>query len=246
MQMTESAYAYAFDELGLTYISPESQMPAFGPARSYGPAPAMSVYHTIALREPKTRMVSWYQQTVVHKGAKKGDDWMTFDMGHGNLLGLDHEPSLAEWLPRRFRDGGDDNFQIRYILGLKHDPDTVIGERHLEAAKRRLREDVDAVLIAERLGETGCLREAAGWPAEAARKNVKLSADHDRAAAPPVPGDEAYVAAYVGEAYPEVKELLDELNVFDLRLYAYAIELFEEQLSLCEGCRARPGVRRSA
>ena len=246
MQMTESAYAYAFDELGLTYISPESQMPAFGPARSYGPAPAMSVYHTIALREPKTRMVSWYQQTVVHKGAKKGDDWMTFDMGNGNLLGLDHEPSLAEWLPRRFRDGGDDNFQIRYILGLKHDPDTVIGERHLEAAKRRLREDVDAVLIAERLGETGCLREAAGWPAEAARKNVKLSADHDRAAAPPVPGDEAYVAAYVGEAYPEVKELLDELNVFDLRLYAYAIELFEEQLSLCEGCRARPGARRSA
>ena len=235
----ESAYANSFGELGLTFIAPESQIPAYGVAHSYGAAPATSVYHTIALREPKTRMVSWYQQTVVHKGTKKGTDWMTFAMGHGmGPLGLDHLPSLAEYLPRRFGDGGDDNFQIRYILGLKHDPDTVIGERHLKAAKRRLREDMDAVLIAERLDETGCLREAAGWPAEAPHANVKLSADHNRTAGPPVPGDEAFVAAYVGEEYPEVKEMLDELNAFDLRLYEYAIKLFEEQLSLCEECRA--------
>ena len=58
--------------------------------------------------------------------------------------------------------------------------------------------------------------------------------------APPPDSDEAlerYVGRAVGPgAYAEVKELLDELNVFDAQLYAYAAELFQEKLELCELC----------
>ena len=35
----------------------------------------------------------------------------------------------------------------------------------------------------------------------------------------------------------EVEALLDELNTVDEELYAYAVELFEEQLAACAGCR---------
>ena len=256
-------YAVSFAEEGLSFISPENQMPPFenGYARAFGSKPEQSVYSSIALREPRTRMVSWYVQHVhlpVGWTPESGwthdiqpdYDWTKFPLGGGSSksvghsLGLDHRPSLKEWLEVFHRDNHNDNFQIRYILGLKFDPREITAA-HLEAAKERLRRDMNAVFLTERLSEAGCLYAAMGWKQQVGEANMNKASSSeseggDGPPAPPPDSDEAlerYVGRAVGPgAYAEVKELLDELNVFDAQLYEYAAELFQEKLELCELC----------
>ena len=271
-------YAVSFVEEGLTFIAPETQMPRFenGYAHAFGPDPEQSVYSSIALREPRTRMVSWYVQHVpteerrkkTYRQSAKADlapdlaigrhdlwgEWSTFPMGVGPIgnstlhhLGIDHRPSLREWLEIFHRDHHNDNFQIRYLLGLKFDP-VEITAVHLEAAKERLRRDMNAVFLTERLSEAGCLYAAMGWKQQVGEANMNKASSSeseggDGPPAPPPDSDEAlerYVGRAVGPgAYAEVKELLDELNVFDAQLYEYAAELFQEKLELCELCAER-------
>ena len=268
-------YAVSFVEEGLTFIAPETQMPRFenGYAHAFGPDPEQSVYSSIVLREPRTRMVSWYVQHVpteerrktTYRQSVKADlapdlaigkhnlwgEWSTFPMGVGPIgngtmhhLGIDHRPSLREWLEIFHRDHHNDNFQIRYLLGLKFDP-VEITAVHLEAAKERLRRDMNAVFLTERLSEAGCLYAAMGWKQQVGEANMNKASSSeseggDGPPAPPPDSDEAlerYVGRAVGPgAYAEVKELLDELNVFDAQLYEYAAELFQEKLELCELC----------
>ena len=47
-------------------------------------------------------------------------------------------------------------------------------------------------------------------------------------------------------ADPEVEALLDELTTVDEELYPYAVELFEEQLAACAGCRCGAGIPQRA
>ena len=49
---------------------------------------------------------------------------------------------------------------------------------------------------------------------------------------------EAAEAADPTERTEAVEALLDELNVFDPELYAYAVELFEAHLARCACCEA--------
>ena len=116
---------------------------------------------------------------------------------------------------------------------------------HLEAAKERLRRDMNAVFLTERLSEAGCLYAAMGWKQQVGEANMNKASSSeseggDGPPAPPPDSDEAlerYVGRAVGPgAYAEVKELLDELNIFDAQLYEYAAELFQEKLELCELC----------
>ena len=118
---------------------------------------------------------------------------------------------------------------------------------HLEAAKERLRH-MNAVFLTERLSEAGCLYAAMGWKQQVGEANMNKASSSeseggDGPPAPPPDSDEAlerYVGRAVGPgAYAEVKELLDELNVFDAQLYEYAAELFQEKLELCELCAER-------
>ena len=226
------AFEVAFAEDRLTFVGPEMMLnPAFDPAD------LASVFSFTALREPRARLVSQYHQKL------------NYNPDFGRTVGLEGTPAfqecyasvkkphfcnhlvtLADFL-RWMKDGGgtgggfNDNYMARYLLGLNlkrfHGVRRPLDAADLAAAKAVLRDKMNFVLITERLDEAGCLLERLGWSPAADRANVKVYDD--------VKDDLA--------ADPEVEALLDELTTVDEELYPYAVELFEEQLGACAGCR---------
>ena len=223
-----------FLEENLTFIGPETVMnPSFSEEH------LEEVFSFTVLREPRARWISQYHQKV------------RFNPDLGRTMGLNetawfkacykeastprecnHLVTLADFLSW-MQDGGgyiingkghNDNYMARYLLGLKRDffsgTPRPLGADDLAAAKAVLRDKMNFVLITERMDEAGCLLERLGWSPAAERANVKADDGKDDPAAD-----------------PEVKALLDELNTVDEELYAYAVELFEEQLAACAGCR---------
>jgi len=115
----------------------------------------------------------------------------------------------------------------------------------LEAAKAVLRDAMDFVLVLERLDEAGCLIEQLGWEPELPHENtadaftIRLRGEKDELELEqPAAVVEAAEAADPTERTEAVEALLDELNVFDPELYAYAVELFEAHLARCACCEA--------
>ena len=254
----EQVFVDAADEN--TFISPESKMP---PA---GFAPAMDVYSFIALREPKARMVSQYGQKVGMNTVKArkyhgapADAPVTepnvkFLKRVADAQGLDRVPTLEEYLEfLRAQNGGD--YMVRYLLGVSDEkmigpPGRPVTAADLEAAKAVLRDAMDFVLVLERLDEAGCLMEQLGWKPEVPHANAaftillreeKDELELEQAAAAAEAAEAAAVAADAAdplERTEAVEALLDELNVFDPELYAYAVELFEAHLARCACCEA--------
>ena len=141
----------------------------------------------------------------------------------------EHPPTLLEFLGW-VRDARIDNYHVRFLLGLRG-VDRPLGAANLEAAQAMLRDQMDAVLITERLGEAGCLLEQLGWAPRAAEARVRRR-----------PWSWAWLTGRGGrpqaeEADPAVAALLEELTRLDRRLHAYAVGLFERQLAACECCR---------
>ena len=228
-------------EGGLSFVGPEKQVPPSG----FRPG-AVDVYSFIALREPKARMVSQYGQKLKgrdigqaaggapavarHPGAFPDKEGPGFLQKVADAKGLDRTPTLAEYL-EHLRDHHNDNMMIRYLLGLFHSKleglDRRITAADLEAAKAVLRDQMEFVLITERLGEAGCLLEQLGWEPEPPHAR--------QLAVPSAPGADPLERTEAAEA------LLDELNTFDPELYAYAVELFEAHLARCACCEAEAG-----
>ena len=233
-----------FLEENLTFIGPETVMnPSFSEEH------LEEVFSFTVLREPRARWISQYHQKV------------RFNPDLGRTMGLNetawfkacykeastprecnHLVTLADFLSW-MQDGGgyiingkghNDNYMARYLLGLKRDffsgVPRPLGADDLVAAKAVLRDKMNFVLITERLDEAGCLLERLGWSPAADRANVKVYDD--------VKDDLA--------ADPEVEALLDELTTVDEELYPYAVELFEEQLAACAGCRCGAGIPQRA
>ena len=211
----------SFEREGLTFIAPEKQM------SPHGLEPPASVLSVIVLREPKARMISQYGQKLKVQDSQ----WNTKVAGSWLHMPEFPEPppDLLSFLQIYYRAGFQDNYMVRYLLGLRN-VDHVITAADLEAAKAVLRDKLDLVLVTERLDEAGCLFKELGWKPEVPRANVK---------APAPSGGAPEAVAQKPEEEPAVAALLEELNEFDPHLYAYAVELFEEQLAACECCERR-------
>ena len=138
----------------------------------------------------------------------------------------------------------DDNFHVRFLLGLTgpywdgsgafvwRPNRRPLTRADLERAKAVLRDDMDIVFITERMGASGCLVRRLGWEdkpldgdGEGDKANVYDPAKHPAAVAHE-------------EDRPEVRALLHELNALDKELYEYGVALHEEQLRACECCEA--------
>ena len=200
-----------------------------------------------ALREPRARLVSQYHQKMTRPdlflkllrrtyptdGADNDDKADAAGFGGGTrprAWDAEHPPTLLEFLGW-VRDARIDNYHVRYYLGLRG-VDRPLGAADLEAAQAVLQDQMDAVLITERLGEAGCLLEQLGWAPRAAEARVRRR-----------PWPWAWLTGRGGgpggaeEADPTVAALLEELTRLDRRLHAYAVGLFERQLAACECCR---------
>ena len=235
-QQARFALKRAFVHEQLTFVAPENNFRNWEEDKP--PQFELALFSFTALREPRVRWESHYRQVVRYN----------HDLGRGVGLGgtpafqacykkaskpreCNHLVTLADFLAW-MQDGGgyiingkghNDNYMARYLLGLKRDffsgVPRPLGADDLAAAKAVLRDKMNFVLITERLDEAGCLLERLGWSPEAERANVQDDWLDDPA------------------ADSKANALLDELNTVDNELYAYAVELFEEQLAACAGCR---------
>jgi len=122
---------------------------------------------------------------------------------------------------------------IRFYLGLRTVPQA-IGPRELAAAKAVLREKMNFVLVTERLGEAGCLLGKIGWDGEVPVSGARYPSLTE------VFWEEVTLEKERERREPAAAALLDNITAFDEELYAYAVELFEEQLALCKCCGPRP------
>ena len=221
-------------EENLTFIGPETVMNS-----AFSEKDLKEVFSFTVLREPRARWISQYHQKV------------RFNPDLGRTMGLNetawfkacykeastprecnHLVTFADFLGWMQEGGGyiingkghNDNFMARYLLGLKRDffsgAPRPLGADDLAAAKVVLRDKMNFVLITERLDEAGCLFKELGWKPEVPRANAQADDGLDDPAAD-----------------PKANALLDELSRVDKELYAYAVELFEEQLAACAACR---------
>ena len=189
------------------------------------------MFHTVGLREPEARMVSLYHQEVTKhiSGASVEDITERF--------GSPEPPTLREYLEATVRDQMDDNFHIRFLLGLTapfrgSEDRRPVTRADLERAKAVLRDDMDVVFITERMPASGCLVRRLGWedkPLDGDGEGDKANT-YDPARRPAVVAHE--------EDRPEVRALLHELNALDKELYEYGVALHEAQLRACECCEA--------
>merc|ERR1740138_703668 len=137
-------------------------------------------------------MVSLYHQEVTKHTPDTGGASVEFNM---ERYGSPEPPTLREYLEATVRDAMDDNFQIRFLLGLTgpwHGSEDVrpVTRADLERAKAVLRDDMDIVFITERMPLSGCLVRRLGWEdepldgdGEGARRNVYDPAKHPAAVA---------------------------------------------------------------
>ena len=234
-QQARYALKRAFVHEQLTFVAPENNFRNWEEDKP--PQFELDLFSFTALREPRARWESHYGQVVRYnpdlgRGVGLGDT-PTFQACYKKASKpreCNHLVTLADflrWAKRQYLD----NYMARYLLGLKKSPVRTsscppcagvrrrIDASGLEAAKAVL-DQMNFVLITERMGEAGCLLEQLGWPPAAEHDNVQAHDGKDDLAAD-----------------PEVEALLDELSTVDEELYAYAVELFEEQLAACAGCR---------
>ena len=229
-QQARKGLEQAFVHAQLTFVAPETNFRSWE-EEDEPPQFEPDLFSFTALREPRARWESHYHQGVRYN----------HDLGRKVGLGgtpafracykkaskpreCNHLVTLADflgWAKGQYLD----NYMARYLLGLNekrfHGVRRRLDAADLAPAKAVLRDKMNFVLITERLGEAGCLLERLGWAPAAERANVKAD-----------DGGEDGPAADA-----EVEALLDELNTVDEELYAYAVELFEEQLAACSGCR---------
>jgi len=216
---------------GLTFIAPEHQLPPGGFR------PARDVLAFTALREPRARIVSHYYEKLSQSGhdgavfAQQLRDWHR----SGPPVARPDSPTLEEFLRVWMLDGRQDNFMVRYFLGLRNVDHTVTAA-DLEAAKAVLRDQMEFVLITERLDEAGCFFDRLGW-GDPERVRVRRPSLFGWLAGTAGRGGERALA----DPGSEEGALMDRLTALDQDLYAYAVELFEEQLALCECCAAGAG-----
>ena len=213
---------------GDTFTGVEDSVPRAG----WSPG-AVDAYNFIALREPRARYVSGVAE--IEKHMRLNPEFLRSQDGRSlaNATTRGHLEVLRD-------EKRADNYQVRYLLGLWERKKNVMGvgldrritAADLEAAKAVLRDQMEFVLITERLGEAGCLLERLGWEPELPHANLR-SAEEEEAAAGEGPEAEAGT-----EEAAAVAALLDELTEFDRPLYAYAVELFERQLARCACCEA--------
>ena len=242
LDVQRAAYAATFEAAGenLTYISPGTHLSPHGVVHAYPGADGRerAVFHTIGLREPEARMVSLYHQEVTkHISGASVEDIM-------ERFGSPEPPTLREWLEATVRDKMDDNFNIRFLLGLTgpywdgsgafvpRPARRPVTRADLERAKAVLRDDMDVVFITERMPASGCLVRRLGWedkPLDGDGEGAKANT-YDPARRPAVVAHE--------EDRLEVRALLHELNALDKELYEYGVALHEEQLRACECCEA--------
>ena len=234
-QQARDGLERAFVHAQLTFVAPETNFRSWE-EEDEPPQFEPDLFSFTALREPRARWESHYHQGVRYNhdlGRKVGLGGMpAFRACYKKVSKpreCNHLVTLADflgWAKGQYLD----NYMARYLLGLKVNPGSGVRRRidasDLEAAKAVL-DQMNFVLITERLGEAGCLLERLGWPPAAERDNIKAYDGKDDLAAD-----------------PEVEALLDELNTVDPQLYAYAVELFEEQLAACAGCACAGGLDR--
>ena len=228
-QQARKGLERAFVHAQLTFVAPEDNFHSLEdePPVQFEP----DLFSFTALREPRARWESHYHQGVRYNhdlGRKVGlGGTPAFRACYKKVSKpreCNHLVTLADflrWAKRQYLD----NYMARYLLGLNekrfHGVQRRLDAADLAPAKAVLRDKMNFVLITERLGEAGCLLERLGWAPAAERANVKAD-----------DGGEDDPAADA-----EVEALLDELTTVDEELYAYAVELFEEQLAACAGCR---------
>ena len=208
---------------GDTFTGVEDSAPRAG----WSPG-AVDAYNFIALREPRARYVSGVAE--IEKHMRLNPEFLRSQDGRSlaNATTRGHLEVLRD-------EKRADNYQVRYLLGLWERKKNVMGvgldrritAADLEAAKAVLRDQMEFVLITERLGEAGCLLEQLGWEPEPPHAR--------QLAVPSAPGADPLERTEAAEA------LLDELNTFDPELYAYAVELFEAHLARCACCEAEAG-----
>ena len=240
LDVQRAAYAATFEAAGenLTYISPGTHLSQHGIIHAYPGADGRerAVFHTVGLREPEARMVSLYHQEVTkHTGAEGAALFLQW-------FGSPEPPTLQKYLEATVRDTMDDNFQIRFLLGLTapfrgskeaaEEARRPVTRADLERAKAVLRDNMDVIFITERMSASGCLVRRLGWddkPLKGDSKGAKANV-YDPAKHPAAVAHE--------EDRPEVRALLHELNALDKELYEYGVALHEEQLRACECCEA--------
>ena len=180
------------EEYRLTFLAPGGQVSGLG----FHPQTPLVAF--TLLRDPRARWAAEFRSQPPASLAAR--------------LGLDHAPSLQEYLELETADGAaHDNVYVRFFLGLR-DAAVPLTQRHLERAKAVLN-GLDAVLVAERLSESGCLLRNFGW--------TDAAEGLDNA-----PDDSAGAGG-----------LLHRLTRWDQELYQHAVQLFEDQLARCECCR---------
>ena len=217
-EQAAAAARYFGPEHDLTFVAPEFQVSPHGFAGR-----ELGVFGFTVLRAPQERLVSQYHQKMVNPKLF-ADEWEKWFGAR-----LDHPPSLEEFLGW-MRQSRNDNYHVRYYLGLRH-VDRAVTAQDLAAAKAVLRDQMNFVLTTERLGEAGCLLDKIGWkPAVATSRPSEATSEEKQRET----------------GAPAVAALLDELTEFDRPLYEYAVELFEEQLARCACCKRREAGRAGA
>ena len=193
--LQDVALGRAFGEAyRLTFLAPGGQVSGLG----FDPQTPLVAF--TLLRDPRARWAAEFRSQPPAALAAR--------------LGLDHAPSLQEYLELETADGAaHDNLYVRFFLGLR-DAAVPLTQRHLERAKAVL-SGLDAVLVAERLAESGCLLRNFGWTAAA----EGLGNTPDDGGGGGAGG------------------LLHRLTRWDQELYQHAVQLFQDQLARCECCR---------
>ena len=186
-------------------------------------------------------MVSLYHQEVTKHTPDKGGASVEFNM---ERYGSPEPPTLREYLEATVRGKMDDNFHVRFLLGLTgpwHGSEDLrpVTRADLERAKAVLRDDMDIVFITERMPASGCLVRRLGW------EDKPLDGDGEGDKANTYDPAKHPAAVAHEEDRPEVRALLHELNALDKELYEYGVALHEEQLRACECCEAGAAVRLS-
>ena len=136
-EQAAAAARYFGPEHNLTFVAPEFQVSPHGFAGR-----ELGAFGFTVLRAPRERLVSQYHQKMVNPELFAGE-WEKWFGAR-----LDHPPSLEEFLAW-MRQSRNDNYHVRYYLGLRH-VDRAVTAQDLAAAKAVLRDQVSHPIPAPR------------------------------------------------------------------------------------------------